>query len=170
MVQQAPVRGDIRALVVDDDPQVLRVINRQLERLGISAVQTAADGEEAMRLVTSAPQPYDVVLCDLSMPNEDGLVLLRRLADCSDKPAVILTSGEGAPMLEAARRLAESSAGDPGRGCQTALPDDARATAGPTRRRTIASCGYIPTLAGRCGDTRRAPEGRRDRSPDAFVC
>jgi CheY-like chemotaxis protein len=105
MVHQAPVRGDIRALVVDDDPQVLRVINRQLERLGISAVQTAADGEEAMRLVTSAPQPYDVVLCDLSMPNEDGLVLLRRLADCSDKPAVILTSGEGAPMLEAARRL-----------------------------------------------------------------
>ena len=105
MVLQAPLRGDIRALVVDDDPQVLRIIHRQLEKLGVSQVQTAADGEEAMRLVTSAPQPYDVVLCDLCMPNEDGLVLLRRLADRSDKPAVILNSGEGAPMLEA-RRLA----------------------------------------------------------------
>ena len=103
MVLQAPVRADIRALVVDDDPQVLRVINRQLEKLGISQVQTAADGEEAMRLVTSAPQPYDVVLCDLCMPNEDGLVLLRRLAERSDKPAVILTSGEGVPMIEARR-------------------------------------------------------------------
>ena len=80
MVLQSPVRGDIRALVVDHDPQVLRVINRQLERLGISQVQTAADADEAMRLVTSASPPYDVVLCDLRLPNEDGLALLRRLA------------------------------------------------------------------------------------------
>jgi CheY-like chemotaxis protein len=108
MVLQAPLRGDIRALVVDDDPQVLRVIHRQLERLGISEVQTAADAEEAMHLVTSASRSYDVVLCDLCMPNEDGLALLRRLADCRDKPAVILTSGEGAPMLEAKRRLGDN--------------------------------------------------------------
>ena len=103
MVLQSPVRADIRALIVDHDPQVLRVINRQLERLGISQVQTAADGDEAMRLVTSASLPYDVVLCGL--PNEDGLELLRRLADRSDKPAVILTSGEGASLLEAKRGL-----------------------------------------------------------------
>ena len=105
MVLQSPVRGDIRVLVVDHDPQVLRVITRQLERLGISQVQTAADGDEAMRLVTSAAPPYDVVLCDFCMPNEGGLAFLRRLADRSDKPAVILTSGEGAPVLEARRGL-----------------------------------------------------------------
>ena len=105
MVLQSPVRGDIRVLVVDHDPQVLRVINRQLERLGISQVQTAADGDEAMRLVASASPSYDVVLCDFRMPNEGGLTLLRRLADRSDKPAVILTSGEGTPVLEAKRGL-----------------------------------------------------------------
>jgi len=108
MVLQAPLRGDIRALVVDDNPQVLRVINRQLEKLGVSQVQTAADGAEALRLVTSASQPYDVVLCDLCMPNEDALALLRRLAECSDKLAVILTSGEGTLVLEAKRRLGDN--------------------------------------------------------------
>ena len=97
--------ANVKALVVDDDAAVRRLIERQLRRLGIEAVRTAADGAEAMRTVETSCTPFDVVICDLKMPNEDGLVLLRRLAALSHPPAIILTSGEDPLFLDAARRV-----------------------------------------------------------------
>src|SRR5690606_10939516 len=65
-------------------------------------------GAEALRVIETAAPPFDVALCDLSMPNEDGLVFLRRLACCTTKPAVIIISGEDPLVLDTARRLALS--------------------------------------------------------------
>jgi EAL domain-containing protein (putative c-di-GMP-specific phosphodiesterase class I) len=94
-----------RALVVDDDPHVRRVVTRQLQQLGVQHVDTAADGSEAMRAVVAADSPFGVVICDLRMPHEDGIEFLRRLAQTDRRPGVILLSGEDAPLLDAARRL-----------------------------------------------------------------
>jgi EAL domain-containing protein (putative c-di-GMP-specific phosphodiesterase class I) len=95
----------IRALVIDDEPLIRAVVSAQLRHLGVESVQTAADGAEAMRLLESVETPIDVALCDLGMPNEDGLVFLRRVAACQHPPAVILMSGDDPLVLDAARRL-----------------------------------------------------------------
>lgn len=80
-------------------------ISRLLTALGCSRIQTAASGAAAIQAITAAAAPFDVVICDLSMPTDDGLVLLRRLAALDVKPAVILMSGGEAMILESARRL-----------------------------------------------------------------
>jgi EAL domain-containing protein (putative c-di-GMP-specific phosphodiesterase class I)/ActR/RegA family two-component response regulator len=96
-----------KVLVVDDQPSVRQVITRMLRHLGVGVVESAADGADAIRVLRSADEPFDLVLCDLSMPNEDGLVLLRNLASAHPKPSVVLMSGGDSLVLDAARRLGE---------------------------------------------------------------
>ena len=65
-----------RVLVVDDDPQVLRLMRVNLELEGYDVV-SAPDGEEALEAVlTERP---DLVVCDVMMPGVDGLTVLRNL-------------------------------------------------------------------------------------------
>ena len=65
-----------RVLVVDDDPQVLRLMRVNLELEGYDVV-SAPDGEQALEaVITENP---DVVVCDVMMPGIDGLTVLRNL-------------------------------------------------------------------------------------------
>jgi two-component system KDP operon response regulator KdpE len=77
-----------RALVVDDDPQIRRAVREALAREGIE-VETAADGEEALR--RAAEVDFSLVITDLSMPKLDGLELVRALRRRSAVPVLVLT-------------------------------------------------------------------------------
>ncbi|MCC7381350.1 MAG: EAL domain-containing response regulator [Deltaproteobacteria bacterium] len=85
-----------RVLLVDDDGMILRSLGRMLRQAGYD-VRTAADSSEALRVFAS--EGPDVVLSDLSMPEGDGIALLRavRLADGS-VPVILMS---GAPTLDA---------------------------------------------------------------------
>ncbi len=77
-----------RILVVDDEPQITRVLRRSLATRGYE-VQVAADGEEALDLFRHwAP---DLVITDLSMPHIGGLELCRRLRAISQVPIIVLS-------------------------------------------------------------------------------
>ena len=77
-------------LVVDDEPNLRRVLGAQLSRDGYE-VHAASDGEEALRILQE--QYIDVVITDLRMPRLDGLELLRRaLALEPELPVVIITA------------------------------------------------------------------------------
>ena len=77
-----------RILVVDDEPQITRVLRRSLATRGYE-VQVAADGEEALDLFRHwAP---DLVITDLSMPHIGGLELCRRLRAISPVPIIVLS-------------------------------------------------------------------------------
>lgn len=65
-----------RVLVVDDDPQVLRLLRVNFELEGYD-VASAANGEEALAAIAS--QAPDVLVCDIMMPGIDGLEVVRRL-------------------------------------------------------------------------------------------
>jgi len=79
-----------RILVVDDDENLRWIIKTQLEDLGY-AVETAADGEEALALIER--QPPALVLTDLKMPGLSGLELLDRLrSGYPEVPAIIVTA------------------------------------------------------------------------------
>lgn len=77
------------ALVVDDEPPLVRLVSAYLEREGFS-VSTAADGEEALRLARE--RPPDVVVLDLMLPGIDGLEVCRRIRTFSDAYVVMLTA------------------------------------------------------------------------------
>jgi len=77
-----------RILVADDDPQIRRVVREALSRDG-TGVETAADGEEALRL--AAGEEFSLVITDLAMPKKDGLEVVRALRARSAVPILVLT-------------------------------------------------------------------------------
>ena len=68
----------MRILVVDDEPDLVRALERGLKREGY-AVDTAFSGEEA--LAKASWNPYDLVCLDLNMPGLDGLEVCNSLRD-----------------------------------------------------------------------------------------
>ena len=77
------------ALVVDDEPPLVRLVSAYLEREGF-AVSTAADGEEAIRLAHE--RRPDVVVLDLMLPGIDGIEVCRRIRTFSDAYIVMLSA------------------------------------------------------------------------------
>ena len=69
-------QSNSKVLVVDDDPAMLRMLSRWLEKGGY-ATQVASDGLQALAMI-EADCP-DFVITDWEMPNMDGLELCRRL-------------------------------------------------------------------------------------------
>jgi two-component system KDP operon response regulator KdpE len=94
--QQTPAQ---RILVVDDEPQITRVLRRSLAARGYE-VQVAGEGEEALQIF-NAWKP-DLVITDLSMPNMGGLELCRRIRGASQTPIIVLSvQGEERAKVEA---------------------------------------------------------------------
>ncbi len=77
-------------LVVDDEANLRKVLQRQLERAGY-AVETAEDGGDALHLLDE--EDFAAVLTDLRMAPMDGLTLLRRIAQrWPGLPVIMLTA------------------------------------------------------------------------------
>jgi DNA-binding response OmpR family regulator len=76
-------------LVVEDEEQLARLIQRELEVAGYR-VRHAPDGASALRLF--AADPPDVVVLDWMLPGIDGLEVLRRLRQRSAVPVLMLTA------------------------------------------------------------------------------
>ena len=88
-----------RILVVDDEPQIPRVLRRTLSAQGYE-VQTANDGEEALAVFLQWNP--NLVITDLSMPNMGGLELCRRIRKISPVPVIVLSvKGEERTKVEA---------------------------------------------------------------------
>jgi len=77
-----------KILVVDDEPQIIRVMRRILSAHQYS-IRTASEGESALELFQDW-QP-DLVITDLQMPNVNGLELCRRLRKVSNVPIIVLS-------------------------------------------------------------------------------
>ena len=77
-----------RILVVDDEPQITRVLRRSLTAHRYD-VRVAAEGEAALELF--GDWKPDLVVTDLSMPNMGGLELCRRLRALSSVPIIVLS-------------------------------------------------------------------------------
>lgn len=80
----------MRLLVVEDDPQLARQLERALEEAGY-AVDVARDGEEGLFL--GETEPYDAVVLDLGLPVIDGLTILDRWRRAGrTMPVLVLTA------------------------------------------------------------------------------
>lgn len=88
-----------RILVVDDEPQLTRVLRTGLSSRGYE-VRAAADGLTGFEIFSDWHP--DLVITDLAMPNVDGLELCRRLRAVSQVPIIILSAkGEEKTKVQA---------------------------------------------------------------------
>jgi two-component system KDP operon response regulator KdpE len=90
-------KGNI--LVVDDEPQITRVLKTTLSSHGYS-VRASSDGDEALQVMKEWNP--DLVITDLRMPNMDGLDLCRHVRKKSRVPIIVLSvKGEERIKVEA---------------------------------------------------------------------
>src|SRR5262247_3333000 len=88
-----------RVLVVDDEPQITRVLRTVLSSQGYQ-VRTAAEGEAALSSFSEF-RP-ELVITDLYMPHMDGVELCRRIRAMSNVPIIVLSvKGEERTKVEA---------------------------------------------------------------------
>ncbi|HJS98698.1 MAG TPA: response regulator transcription factor [Terriglobales bacterium] len=97
MVPTETGKGNI--LVVDDEPQITRVLKTTLSSQGYTT-RTAGDGKEALQAMKDWIP--DLVITDLRMPRMDGLDLCRHIREQSQVPIIVLSvKGEEKTKVEA---------------------------------------------------------------------
>ena len=97
----------VRVLVAEDEAIVCQFLKEALTRSGYH-VDTTHNGAEAVRLMEA--EPYDVVVTDLRMPDEDGTAVLRMAKQVDPRTAVIIVSAYG--TIESAVELMKQGADD----------------------------------------------------------
>lgn len=80
---------EVRVLIADDEREIRDLLKKYMER-ELYAADTAADGEEALRLFER--HSYDLVILDLMMPKIDGIEVCRAIRNRSNVPILMLTA------------------------------------------------------------------------------
>lgn len=68
-------------LIVEDHPFQLIATQMQLNRLGFFRLTPALDANEAREECARRNEPFDLLLCDINLPDTDGIELLSELAE-----------------------------------------------------------------------------------------
>ncbi|HKJ63879.1 MAG TPA: response regulator [Desulfopila sp.] len=79
-------------LLIDDEPEVLRVMAIRLERMGHRVVSTT-DSREALQMIRKDPEEYDLVLTDQAMPQISGDQLAQKIIALRPDMPLILCTG-----------------------------------------------------------------------------
>jgi DNA-binding response OmpR family regulator len=99
MADHAPAKthpSRLNILVVDDDPDALRLLEHQVRAAGHDC-RAAGTGREALALLLDVPA--DVVILDLGLPDLPGLEVLRRIHNFFGCQVMVLT---GEPSVQTA--------------------------------------------------------------------
>jgi two-component system chemotaxis response regulator CheY len=80
-------------LVADDQSAFRSTVKKMLKDLKIQQVFEASSGREALRLLDSAPEMIDLVLCDWNMPSMSGLDLLRQVRSVGLEVPFVMVTG-----------------------------------------------------------------------------
>jgi DNA-binding NtrC family response regulator len=96
---------DISVLVVDDYMIIRKLVSKQLNAMGVSAVDTAENAEDAKNRM--ADKKFDIVFLDWAMPGKSGLALLkecRQDRNFDDTAFIMLTAeAQKSAMIEAVK-------------------------------------------------------------------
>lgn len=101
-------KSNLSILLVDDEPFILKLVIKVLSELGYQRVETANNGNVALKKLSANNTPYDIIICDLNMPEMDGLEFMRHANDRNFHGGLILLSGEDKRMLETILGLSKS--------------------------------------------------------------
>ena len=118
-----------KALIVDDDPMMGKVLLKMLDKMGHAAecTQSLTAGREKL-----AQDEYDVVLLDVNLPDGSGLDLLPEISKDPRGPEVIIITGRGDPDggAEGGRSLGRGQGQSAGHRQAAGRPEDAAAAVG----------------------------------------
>jgi CheY-like chemotaxis protein len=98
----------VSILLIDDDETSLVLMTAALEQLGIDQIHVAKDGQRALQLIDRMAGKPEVIICDIYMPNMDGIEILSALEARQYQGGIVLVSGADPEMLNLAQVIARS--------------------------------------------------------------
>ncbi len=101
----SPARSQPSILLVDDDPFMLGMHSRMLRGMGYEMIGAAGSAEAALQMLGEDGAAVDVIVCDLNMPDMDGIEFLQILGARAFCGSVILVSGEGLRLMHTVQKL-----------------------------------------------------------------
>ncbi len=99
--------ASLTAMVIEDDGFQRRTIIRMLRTLGVGDVRDAKNGKMALELLAGGTA-VDLAVCDLDMPEMDGMELLRLLGHAKSKMSVIIASAQDRSLLSSVDTMARA--------------------------------------------------------------
>jgi DNA-binding NtrC family response regulator len=98
-----------RILLVDDEPALLQLLEKHLQRLGYE-VETHQAATDALLRFEAAPANYDLVIADLGIPDMPGDALLQRMLEIRPEIPILICSGSPYYLANLPKPLAEQVA------------------------------------------------------------
>ncbi|HEX7811365.1 MAG TPA: EAL domain-containing response regulator [Burkholderiales bacterium] len=84
--------GELTFLVAEDHEFQRKTLVRMLQGMGVKTVLEAANGKLALEAFTDLTQPVDIIICDLDMPEMDGMEFIRHVGEAGVPVSLILSS------------------------------------------------------------------------------
>ncbi|TGL53659.1 EAL domain-containing protein [Leptospira meyeri] len=103
------ITNDLNFLVIEDDDFQREVIVDILIRLGVMHVTQARTGSEALKILNEInPTLIDIILCDLNMPEMDGMEFIRHIGTSHSSIATIIMSALEGALIESVQKMASA--------------------------------------------------------------
>lgn len=97
-----------RILVVDDDPIFMEMAASLLSSHRGATVLRAHNGKEALRQIEGSAEPISLIVCDLNMPEHDGVEVLLELGRRGIDTPIVLITGAVPAVVKSAEILAQA--------------------------------------------------------------
>lgn len=97
-----------KVMVVDDEPTQRLAVALMCRTLGLPEASAFESGQDALAALTGPERGTDLVLCDLDMPEMDGMEFIRRAADLEAPPALMILSGHESSLLNSVERMGKA--------------------------------------------------------------
>ncbi|MDZ7842883.1 MAG: EAL domain-containing response regulator [Gammaproteobacteria bacterium] len=99
---------DITLLIVEDNYFQRTMLACLARSNGAAEVLEAGDGLQALEVLRNHTGPVDLILCDLDMPNMDGMEFIRHLVETETSTALAITSAVDASILSAVHTMCQA--------------------------------------------------------------
>lgn len=98
--------NEVSVMVVDDDSLITRIVTGALKAIGIAKLYAMNDPRQALDFVAEGLRGVDLVICDLMMPEIDGLAVLKEVRKIKpDLPFMMLTADATSDSVKRAVEL-----------------------------------------------------------------
>ena len=98
--------SELKVLVIEDDDLQRMIVIEMLRALGVTSICDADNGKLALEIIHGVHErPIDLVICDLNMPEMDGLEFLRHLGREDHNISIVITSAVDSKLLDSVGRM-----------------------------------------------------------------
>ncbi|MBL4797925.1 MAG: EAL domain-containing response regulator [Oleispira sp.] len=100
---------NVNTIIVDDSKSIRVVLDAILNQLGVAGIAHCGTGLEALLMINSRPDYYQLLFVDLNMPEMDGMELIRHLGNQDFKGSIVIISGMEIRVINLASDIARQN-------------------------------------------------------------